>query len=441
MQTMDSRLKPWTSLWLTGVLCACWLSQAPAQTDKPGPPVSNRYLLVVETSRAMQHRLDGTLQVLADLVSSGMAGQLARHDSIGLWTYNNELHTGQFPLQDWSPANRSNIAHTVQAFIRAQKLEKKPQFDKVMPTLQQVVRGSEYITVIIISSGETPLHGTSFDTRINDFYKTWRAQQQKANMPFIAVLRAQKGQFADCSVGSAPWHPELPALPAELLAARAARIAAVVKKQTPAPLPPITFTGHKQAPETVKPTGDNSLTSMPKPVEASGAAVEPQPNPSRPGGDKVLGSSTTPSIQVQTLTVAGPTVSGSQAAGSEFQNSHTRPDSTGPVANVAGSSVTGNVSAVPPANAAMPASAASLAQSAQVASLTNVASVGPNNGAGTHESVTTVPGITSLNSMLLGFAAGLLLMLGALIFWRWREHARTPVHISAITRSLEREQQ
>src|SRR5215472_6554827 len=58
---------------------------------------SNRYLFIVETSRAMQKREEGLKQAVTNLLGSGMRGQLQSGDTVGLWTYNNELHAGRFP--------------------------------------------------------------------------------------------------------------------------------------------------------------------------------------------------------------------------------------------------------------------------------------------------------------------------------------------------------
>jgi hypothetical protein len=417
MQTINSRLRPWMSLWLAGAIGASsW-----AQTNRPAPPPGNRYLLVVETSRAMAPRLDGTLQVVADLLNSGMAGQAERRDTIGLWTYNNDLHAGQFPLQDWSPGVRTNVAARVQGFIRAQKFEKKAQFDKVMPGLQQVVRDSEYITVIIISSGDAPLRGTPFDSRINQFYSTWRAQLQKARMPFIAVLRAQKGLLADCSVNATPWHAELPALPAELLAARAARTAPAAKRQVPAALPPLVFTGHKPVVESVTTAGDKPLASAAMASDAAVSVAGPEAKPGPGAAEKIGSSSATPSIQAQTIAVAASAEAPAQTSVSRLQDSRIMSESPGSVA---------------------PASArpASFAQATQSVAATNVPSaVSAKGAAGGSGLAGALPGASFLNSSLLGFAVGLLLVLVGFIFWRWRGHARAPLHISVITRSLERE--
>src|SRR5690349_15803827 len=61
-----------------------------------------RYLLVVETSRSMNHRSEGTIKTLANILFSGMVGQIQQGDTIGVWTYNKDLYTGRLPLQRWS---------------------------------------------------------------------------------------------------------------------------------------------------------------------------------------------------------------------------------------------------------------------------------------------------------------------------------------------------
>src|SRR5436190_13833171 len=95
--------------WL--FMISCTLSAA-AQTDKStGTPVypANRYLLVIETSQAMQKRADGLAQTIQDLLSSALASQARRGDTLGLWTFNEELFAGQFPLQHWSPEGQKAI--------------------------------------------------------------------------------------------------------------------------------------------------------------------------------------------------------------------------------------------------------------------------------------------------------------------------------------------
>src|SRR5580765_6426328 len=84
---------------------ACSLLPVAAQnTNAPKPTLhENRFLFMIETSRAMKSRSEGVNKVMEDLIGSGIGGQLRRGDSIAVWTYNSELYAGRFPLQQWTP--------------------------------------------------------------------------------------------------------------------------------------------------------------------------------------------------------------------------------------------------------------------------------------------------------------------------------------------------
>src|SRR5437899_2485902 len=86
------------STWsLAGFLWLCSLSPTDsiaAQQPSSGPTPGNRYLVIVETSKAMKSRVEGVVQVAQDLIASGMDGQLQQGDTLGVWTLNNDLHTG-----------------------------------------------------------------------------------------------------------------------------------------------------------------------------------------------------------------------------------------------------------------------------------------------------------------------------------------------------------
>src|SRR5262249_27699677 len=97
---------------------------AATQTNSNTPPrfPTNRYLLLVETSQAMHKRADGLAQSIEDLLGSALASQARRGDSLGLWTFNEELHTGVFPLQKWTPESEKAISDNIVAFLKVQKL-------------------------------------------------------------------------------------------------------------------------------------------------------------------------------------------------------------------------------------------------------------------------------------------------------------------------------
>jgi hypothetical protein len=209
---------------------------------------ANRYLLVVETSRSMQRRAGAMVQAVRDLLSSALANQARRGDTLGIWTFNEDVFAGLLPLQQWSPEAQKSVSDRVVGFLSAQKLEKRARFDKLVPALTRVVRNSPFITVVLVCVGEEEIHGTAFDQRINEFFQTWRSQQQDAGKPFVVVLRGQNGRFVDCSMNPSPWPAELPALPKELFIPVPLQHSLAVEPRKPATsaVPPLIISGRKR---------------------------------------------------------------------------------------------------------------------------------------------------------------------------------------------------
>jgi hypothetical protein len=205
--------------WLALIFCLCLLcpQKLSAQPAATAVRPANRWLLIVETSRATQSRAGAVAQIAGNLVLSGMNGQLRPGDTLGVWTFNDALHAGGFPLQTWSPENAKNVAERVALLLARQKFENRPNLDKVLPALGGVITNSEFITVILITSGGETMRGTPYDRAINSIHKQSQSQQEKALMPFVTVLRAQAGRITDYKANTPPTTLEMPALPPELL--------------------------------------------------------------------------------------------------------------------------------------------------------------------------------------------------------------------------------
>lgn len=212
----------WLPRWAVGgvvFLMGTALFPLRAQTNTAQAD-ANRCLLIVDTSRAMERRSEATLRVVHDLVTSGLNGQLRPGDTLGLWTFNQELYAGRLPLQVWSPEVRERIASRTIAFLRTQEYSKRPSFDRVLPALDRVVKNSERITVVLISSGDERIQDTPFENEIMDYYRRGRSQQRKAQMPFVTILRAQNGRLTDYTLNMPPQplqFPPLPEVPREIV--------------------------------------------------------------------------------------------------------------------------------------------------------------------------------------------------------------------------------
>jgi hypothetical protein len=226
-----------------------------AQNDVTAGPPGNRWLFIMQTSRSMQSRSQAAQDIVGSLLLSGMNGQMRRGDTIGVWTFNEKLSAGDLPMQVWIPSLAKTIAaHTVQHLAQV-KFEKKPHLEKVLPEMAQLVQGSEFITVILISDGQEKIAGTPFDGQINSFYELWRAGREQAKTPFVTVLQGVGGQIRDFAVNTPPWPLKLPPLPPALQVAPAAAVTPAPKIQTEPPpiVPSLIISGKKTATEESKP--------------------------------------------------------------------------------------------------------------------------------------------------------------------------------------------
>ena len=209
MNLLQQRRPPTWAIAL-GALCAnltgaLHLPAAPAAAEPSG-----RYLVIVETSDAMRRRTEGTQKLLGDLMRSGFNGQLRPGDTIGVWTFNDKLHTGIFPLQSWLPQNREKIAAALVGFLKAQRYEHAGRLEPVLPEMAGVVKESDRITVLLITTGVARIHGTPFDAEINETYALNLASQEKARLPYVTILRAAKGVFSGYTISTPPWPVEFP---------------------------------------------------------------------------------------------------------------------------------------------------------------------------------------------------------------------------------------
>ena len=187
---------------------------APALRAQPTEQtVQSRFLLVFDTSSDMKKRVPAVQKTLNELLLTSMSGQLHSGDSIGIWTFDQNLRTGEFPLQSWNPNNAAAIASTITKFIGKQRYAKTTSFQALQPLLNEVVQNSERLTVLVFCDGEAPMSGTPFDDGINQLFQQKQAEQKQALEPVVVLLRSQLGKYAACTVNFPPEPVSLPQFP------------------------------------------------------------------------------------------------------------------------------------------------------------------------------------------------------------------------------------
>src|SRR5258705_9404252 len=76
-------------------------------------PEGNRFLFIVETSSSSARLEHGGRQPVFDMIFSGLFGQMRKHDSFGVWTFNESVRAGVYPKQAWDPALDMDLARQV----------------------------------------------------------------------------------------------------------------------------------------------------------------------------------------------------------------------------------------------------------------------------------------------------------------------------------------
>jgi hypothetical protein len=164
-------------VWAVFLACTV-LGYAAPRAAQPAAPAtelsSNRFLLIVDTSRGMEPRQRAMLKTIQDLLKSNMGGQMREGDTLGVWTYNAQLFAGQLPLQRWSVSQQKAITSRLDGFLKSQKSEMLPMLDQVFPALDGVIRNSQLITVVLVTAGDGAMQGTPFDHQINEFWDRGR---------------------------------------------------------------------------------------------------------------------------------------------------------------------------------------------------------------------------------------------------------------------------
>ena len=263
-------------------------SEGGSQTTPPKyGTISSRFLLIVETSRPMGQRSDAALKTAASLLYSGFNHQIKQGDTLGVWTYNEQLYTGRMPLRRWSTPLLHEIISDTHDFLKSQRYEKQPAFSSVRPALDKVIKDSEFITVILISSGQDAISGTPYDDKINELYNNWKGDQEKERMPFVTVLRAKRGTIIGYAAIPVPWQLEMPPWPVETNAIATVVASLPAKAQTSA-VPALIFTGKKPKPaestksSEIAPTRESAPAATASPAPAPAVDVPAESRASEP---------------------------------------------------------------------------------------------------------------------------------------------------------------
>jgi hypothetical protein len=242
MNYFSSHKKKFAAKWLCVLLALFALPlNAPAQPTTP-----ERWLFVFDLSATMKKRLPATEETLKNFLASAAEGRLQTGDNIGVWTYDQKTHGGQFPLAIWDPKQATPLTTNLMTFLRSQTYTASSQLATLQPSLNGVVTNSERLTVIIFCDGESDLMGTPYDRGVNQSFLDGRAERKKNAQPFVVLIRTLSGKPIGCTVNFPPGAINIPlflAPPTPPAVALPPVVVAPIKPPPPAVIPDLVIVG------------------------------------------------------------------------------------------------------------------------------------------------------------------------------------------------------
>jgi hypothetical protein len=184
----------------------------------------------------------GGSQAIFDLIYSGLDGRMRKGDTYGVWTFNEQLYAGVYPMQVWDAQKKLEHASSVGRFLRSRKYDKEGNVTNLVRQLEGVLRVAKDLNVFIVTDGNTLLNGTPFDAKVNANYRERAAQVQETKRPLVTTLTARNGQFTGACVTIAGEKILLAELPTEITEAElaaASRMPATNELATAAPKKPL----------------------------------------------------------------------------------------------------------------------------------------------------------------------------------------------------------
>ena len=178
---------------------------APAQPNSP-----QRWLFVFDLSSTMKKRLPATAEVLKNFFASAAEGRLQDGDNIGVWTYDQKTHGGQFPLAVWNQATATTLPTNLIAFLQSRTYPASSQLSVLQPALNGVITNSERLTIVIFCDGESDITATPYDAGINQSFLDGRAERKKNSQPFVVLIRTLSGKYIGCTVNFPPGAINIP---------------------------------------------------------------------------------------------------------------------------------------------------------------------------------------------------------------------------------------
>lgn len=261
--------------WIV-ITLLCGMVAASAAPSEPPKPTGNRYLLVVDTSSAMGKLEHGGRQAVFDLIHSGLQEMMRPGDTFGVWTFQEEVYAGVFPIQVWNPAERVALASRVGTFLKGHPYKGKARLDAAFSRVMTLVRGVKDVNIIFVCSPNA-------QTKDLGPFPAWEQQApraKKAKKPVIIGMAALDGQIAHRSIVIEGDPLDLPVPPPQLAITNSPPLIVITNAAPKVARAPIIMQGPQKPQPGEAPANTNAVAEAPP--ATNNVAVAQTDTPARP---------------------------------------------------------------------------------------------------------------------------------------------------------------
>ncbi|HEY5345642.1 MAG TPA: hypothetical protein VIK62_04800 [Verrucomicrobiae bacterium] len=257
------------------------------------PKSPERWLFIFDLSPTMKKRLPATEAALKNFFASAAEGRLQDGDNIGVWTYDQKTHGGQFPLVIWKPEQATELTSNLTVFLQSRAYTASSQLAALQPSLTGVITNSERLTIVIFCDGESDIAATPYDAGINQSFLDGRAERKKNSQPFVVLIRTLSRKFIGCTVNFPPGAINIPLFlaPAAPMNIPSPPPVVIVPVKPPPPVPDLVIVGTQvsggtnSAPKISSPASNEDSIAAPKIITAPApppTAIQPVVNHAAP---------------------------------------------------------------------------------------------------------------------------------------------------------------
>jgi hypothetical protein len=212
------------------LLTALSASWAAVTTAPRRGPEGNRFLFIVDTSSSMKRIEQAGRQVVFDLVNSGIEGRMQPGDTFGVWTFEDDVKGGVFPIQVWTPEKSSDLAGQVGRFLKEELGGRASRLDVAITNAERLVKSVRDVDIVIVTSSGTRFKPDETWAILEQNWKGRLEEAQKNKKAMVITLACRSGRMAQATVALQGERLNLAAPPE--------RRPAPMAKAEPAPEPP-----------------------------------------------------------------------------------------------------------------------------------------------------------------------------------------------------------